>query len=184
MNSKHETLKKMLRLSKEGIGGEKVNAKVMLDKLLRKYGISMAELLDMSQQREPFKFYYKSRFELSMLGNIVQQFTDNEVTQYRNIGKKGSRYVEIPLTHQEHIEIAEAYQYYRLLWHRELERFLQAFLMRHELTLESTDENPPTVSHDEIMRIYDLINGQIGESFTRQTAKKYLQKTEGSQWQR
>lgn len=66
-----ERLKKILALARQGVGGEKQNAQRMLDSLLAKHGMTLADLDGSVQVREDCEFSPKNAAEMTLLVQCV-----------------------------------------------------------------------------------------------------------------
>ena len=67
--AKEELLRKIKALAEHGVDGEAENAAVMLDRLMKKYGVTEADLDD--EKVEEFSFRWKYPYEDRLLAQIV-----------------------------------------------------------------------------------------------------------------
>ena len=65
-------LKKLLALARQGVGGEKDNAQSVLDKLLARHGMTIADLDDSAQVRERRWFKPKNQRERTLLNQCIR----------------------------------------------------------------------------------------------------------------
>ncbi len=158
---KPELLKKIKALSESGIGGEKDNALVLLNKLM-----SSMDGVDLpTEEPKEYQFRYSDHWEKRLLLQIMSKIaTDREI--YRYLSGPGSRSVVCCVcTETEKSRIEREYAFYAGLWAEELETFFRAFVQKHRLfapTPVHTSEPAP----EELERISILMAGLRDQSPT------------------
>lgn len=73
MADQTERLKKLYALAIRGVGGEKEQAQKLLEKLMQKYGVSLAELDE--EQIKDFDIEVHGEFERKLLRQVVYKIT-------------------------------------------------------------------------------------------------------------
>lgn len=124
-----DTMKHLLALSEKGVGGEKENAIKLLNKLMKKYNISEADLKKEELHKHEVRF--KTRWQEQLIHQIVYM-----INPERNIYKYTNRKVKIAileLTDVEWIEHQYLYSIYKKSFEEELELFTSAFIQRNNI---------------------------------------------------
>jgi len=162
--------KKLQALVRRGKGGEAINAKRQLDRLMAKYGITPEELEDEIYQEVEFKVKGKDRklfmhVAISVTGiNRPWKFLKKNKTRF---------YGEV--TKVEEVEIRAKFDFYLRFYKEEADVFLSAFIHANHLYAK---DMPPSDGSDltaaEIMRarrMLDLAEGIEPKEFIRQIGK-------------
>lgn len=142
MTTKEQLLAKVRTLAIHGYGGEQSNAKEMLERLLKKYGMTEEDLNDdpiitwSYKEPKPKKSYINKLFwqtiTLIARGNKL----------YKDVGyiRNGNLLtIKSPKTFK--LEFIETFEFYRDMYLRDLEIFYLAFLKKNSLMLERTDSD-------------------------------------------
>lgn len=128
--AKVELLRKIKALAEHGVDDEAENAAVMLDRLMKKYGVTEADLDD--EKVEEFSFRWKYPYEERLLAQIVfMVIGEFSKLYYRNKRENKTRYVYCTKTQK--IEIAAAFECYRVHLKNGLDNFYEAFIQRENL---------------------------------------------------
>lgn len=132
-----ELLLKLKALSEQGKGGEKENATEMLNKALKKHGLTLEDLEKEEKQGRTFKI--KDRGDSSVI--LAQCIWD--VCPNAEI-KQSTKKLEIYcyLSASDYIEVSEKYKHYYNIWLKEKKEFLTAYILRNKIGLsESSGES-------------------------------------------
>lgn len=153
----NDKLQKLLELSKRGVGGEKENATILLNKLMKKYHITEEELN--TKKKEWYKFQVKNEWETKLLFQIIYAlYGYNSDISYSRKSKK-TYYIE--LTAEQKIETEYAFSIYKNDFYTEMESFLTAFIYKNDLFPEDapTNKNPGNYDYDKAFRIQSYMSG-------------------------
>jgi hypothetical protein len=154
-------LMKLLELAKRGEHGEKENAQRFLEKLLKKHGMTVADLDDDATAKSRYKFTYKSELESRLLTQII--CTVLQVNRYTKRQVRGSRTIELDLTRAQNLEIAMQFSVYRAELARNVDRMFTAFYTKNGLTGPDSDDDAPrakrTYSAEEVEAIRRMMRG-------------------------
>lgn len=136
-------LQKLLALARGGQGGEKDNAQRMLENMLRKYGMTMADLDDAEEKREKREFKYKGDAEKRILTQIVASVVlDWNGDAYSYPRLRGVILFE--LTRAEHIEVDLMYEAHRKALKKHLaktaEQALSAYIQTNRIFAKRSEE--------------------------------------------
>lgn len=139
-----DRLKKINELALRGVDGEKETAKLLLDKLLKQYGLTETDLLD--EKTETRIFSYNDICETQFLMNIIE-VTNNKALDFYIKRKKKKLLVD--LTEIEYIQTLEVVKFYTKLYKKEIVKYKRnltaAILQKYDLyssfVEEVTDDN-------------------------------------------
>lgn len=166
MKNREEVLKNLLELSKRGVGGEAVNAESLLNKLLKKYNMTIEDI-ESSDEIKHRDFYFDDYYESKILNQLYySMYPDrNSYTyNYKRI-KKNRHTLILELTDAEFIEFTYAYDVYKESWKHELELFYIAFIQSNRLFPKEPpkDNGVETIedkySYEEQMRMSVMSSG-------------------------
>lgn len=145
-----EKLKKLYELSKRGVGGESVNAEVMLEKLLKKYGLTIESLLDSEKRQYIFKV--KSLTERQILFSVVTKTLQNRSIKYSSNKRNTTIYLD--LTPSDYAEIKIQFDAYTRALRKYMEQSQSAFIHANDLFFyrdgsENPKEKKPLTAEEE-----------------------------------
>lgn len=127
MTDQKERLKKLYALALRGVGGEKVQAQAILEKLLKKYAISLEELDEQAVNEYHLEYYGKEQEKL--LKQTIYKVTDDSSSFfnlcYTASGRKCKTTLGVRCTAAQKVEIEFLFDFYKRVW--EKERELSAF---------------------------------------------------------
>ena len=171
MNSKEEMLKKLLALSKQGVGGEKVNAEALLNKLLKKHGLTIEDIDDVEEVKQ-WDVHFNTDFERKLIYQVMYMlFPDESVYHYTYKRIKHNREnLIIKLTNAQYIEFDYAFTIYKNALNKELELFYSAFIQKNHIypVKQRNDIGAETIedkySMEDQMKIAQFANGITKEN--------------------
>lgn len=159
-----ELARKLKELADRGIGGEKENAQVMLERLMKKHHITI-DMIDSSDSidrkfkitKEEFKFWRQ------IVANVLGEIGIGSYTNERT--KKKSYFVKC--TSCEFIEIQAKFEFFYKIYEEEQKIFYSAFIQAQHLYLkESADsdakEQAKELSPEEKAKLYKMMNMMKG----------------------
>lgn len=131
-----ELARKLLELAKRGVGGEKENAQTMLDKLLLRHGITVAELE--GEEMRPVAFRYlsndphkKNRFLFQVIASVIGSKRVTSTVQFEP--SSGESYCYISMTPAEEIEAKAKFDFYWRDFLEQADIFRSAYIQQNEL---------------------------------------------------
>lgn len=74
---------KLQALAERGEKGEAINARRLLDQLLAKYGVSLEEIVEAQEEKQPYTFNVKD------MKRMQKEFTEAYIQKHRIFGKHG-----------------------------------------------------------------------------------------------
>ena len=165
-----ERIKAVQALAERGDRGEKESAAAMLERLMKKYGITESEIAE--DRRELAWFRFKTPLERRLLNQIIYAVTGRIasgcVGTYTNRPRKK---LGIECTAAERLEIELSFEFYNAALEKELDRFYSAFLNKNHIFPEKAiDEIPDTgeIDLEEAQRLSMMMAGM--EVYTRRKA--------------
>jgi len=134
-----ELAKKLLELSKRGIGGEKENATNMLEKIMRDNNITWEDLEQEIKKERAIKYFSndEKKFLQQVISSVVGR--TNMYEQYSN-GKKNYK-VDVYLTDIEFIEVIQKHKFFWKEYQEQLELFYSAFIQKQKLYVKPDDKD-------------------------------------------
>ena len=174
MSTKVERLKKLRALAHGGVGGEKEQAQAILDKLMKKYDISLDEIDE--EILNVYEFEYHGKEQESLLRQTIYKVTNSKTSMwglaYTCSGRKCKTRLGGKCTAAQKVEIEFLFDFYKRLWDKERQALLQAFIQKHRIFGELKDDEEPTeLSDEETEKIFALMRGLSNESPQRQIEK-------------
>lgn len=131
-----DKLRKLLALAERGCGGEAENAKRLLEAQLRRYGMTLEDLLNEGKKKRAFKYRNNEEMKiiihvlLAVLGSKAEAFCD---ATYCSSAKR----VDIELTDLQYAEISDMVDFYKRQFNKEKKRLMSemfsAFINKHNL---------------------------------------------------
>lgn len=182
-NSKKELLEKLATLSKRGIGGEAVNAEEILNRLLKKYNLTLEDVTNNHSNKIPREFIFEDSFQKRLLDQMLYAYFPQRKTYfYTNQRLKKNRQITIiELTDEEYIEFAYAYDIYKESLKKELDMLYHAFICQNKLFPKETSKNESIIDISDIYNAEDLMKLEVFKSGIRKVNLKKAIKTGGNQ---
>lgn len=156
-----EKVKRVQALAERGVDGEKDSAAALLDRLMKQYGITEAEIAE--EHREIAWFRFKTPLEKRLLGQVIFAITGRAaygcVGKYTNRTRKN---LGLECTAAERLEIEISFEFYKAALEQELERFYTAFVQKNGIFPEKAiDEvpEPGEIDLEEARRISLIMAG-------------------------
>ena len=148
---------------------EKASALKKLNELMKKHGITEADLYDEAVSMYQFKF--KGKVEKTLLYQIFWKVLNiQEIQTYfiERQGRKISNMIGLDCTERQKLEIDFLFDFYKKLYLKEEKAFINAFILKHKLYGMSpeNDKNDKCkeLSKDEVLQIQQLMKGMKTDS--------------------
>lgn len=140
--------RKLEALASRGDGGEKQNAKKLLEKFMNKHGLSLNDIKEDAVKLEVFQCTLKTHFILRQC-IIKVMGSKHEVFRHK---KKKTLYI-VECNAAQKIEIQFNYDFYSQKYEEELEVFNKAFILKNGILPEDAKvENVSDMTGEERMR--------------------------------
>lgn len=166
-----ERLKKLYALALRGVGGEKEQAQAILDKLLKKYAMTLDDLDDEVIQEYDLEYHGKEQDRILM--QTAYKVTDDKNAfnhlQYNHSGRACRTRLRVRCTAAQKAEIEFLFNFYVRLWEKEKEALLQAFFQKHRIFGNLKDgESGAELSPEELLKLELMMKGLSDEQPLKQ----------------
>lgn len=171
MTDTKERLKKLYALALRGVGGEKVQAQAILDKMLKKYAMTLDDLDEENVIECEFEYHGKENERI--LKQTIYKVTDDKNSfynlQYTYSGRACKTRLRARCTAAQKVEIEFLFDFYKRVWEKEKEALLQAFIQKHRIFGNLKEgESGKELSPEELLKMELLINGLSDEQPLKQ----------------
>ena len=159
--------RKLKELAERGEGGEKVNARKQLDKLLKKHTLTIEDLEIETPSYYDFKV---AEADMQLFSQVVSSVIGAkfEIRKYSN----RKNWYTVFCTNANVIEIDAKLSFYTALYQRELKSFMMAFVIKQELYPKDAVPKDLTLEErKELLKAYELSKGITKESFLKSIDK-------------
>lgn len=164
MDEKYESiknkLKKLLALSERGVHGEADNARRLLEKLCKKYEVSIEELLDENQM----KFYIfdigKDAIYKDLFTQCFCKVAQKNSLDYRQVSRSK---IAVEMKAIQYAELVSLFEWHKSNFNQDLEdmknNILLAYCRKHHLYYDVKSENDKelTLTEDERQRLIKVL---------------------------
>lgn len=166
MADKKERLKKLYALAMRGVGGEREQAQAILEKLLKKYSMTLDELDD--DIINDYELEYHGAEQEKLLKQTIYKVTDDKHSfgsmRYTYSGRKCRTKLYVTCTAAQKAEIEFLFAFYVRVWEKEREALLQAFIQKHQIFGNLKDgEKATELSPEELEKLYSLMGALSDE---------------------
>lgn len=129
-----EKLKKLLALAERGVEGEAVNARRLLEKLCKEYGVSIEELLDENQVKYHFFEVGRNKIYLDLFAQCYYKVTNKDRLSYKQISRSQ---IAVEMTAIQYAEMVSLFAWHKANFDNDLEEMkkniLIAYCRKHHL---------------------------------------------------
>lgn len=129
-----EKLKKLLALAERGVEGEAVNARRLLEKLCKEYGVSIEELLDENQVKYHFFEVGRNKIYLDLFAQCYYKVTNKDRLSYKQISRSQ---IAVEMTAIQYAEMVSLFAWHKANFDNDLEEMkkniLIAYIRKHHL---------------------------------------------------
>ena len=151
-------LKKLLALAERGVQGEAENARRLLEKLCKEYGVSIEELLDENQ----VKIY---RFDIGRNAIYKDLFTQCycKVCQKTSLSfwRASRSQIEVEMTALQYAELMSLFEWHKANFNKDLgdmkQNILLAYCRKHHLYSDVKPDNDRELTADERERLIKIM---------------------------
>lgn len=164
-----EKLLKLLRLSKEGVGGEAVNAEAALTRLLAEHGMTLADIDDAAIAKVRVQMKYNDPNDKQLFVQVVAMVCDQDDVKIARWN--GTRTLFCDVTPAQKAEIIVRYELLRKAYKAEVETLFKAFIIKHKVwsSKPSTERRP---MDDETLRALKMAGSLKDVELTKRIGKK------------
>jgi hypothetical protein len=164
-NTIREQLRKIHALSESGIGGERENAKRMLESLCRKYKVTVEQILD--PERRKFRFARPAKHEWALFLQCFAFIAQKHTIHYRKRGRS----IWVELTNVEFLDLRSCFEHYRKLFNAELDALSLAFAGKYKLFgPDNPDSDQEPMDPAQLAKILAMMRGITGQAWKKPLA--------------
>lgn len=133
---------KLQALAERGEKGEAINARRLLDQLLAKYGVSLEEIVEAQEEKQPYTFNVKENgYGFTLFTQCYFNVTNEKRMSYR----QRRRYVTVELTKMQYVELQALYDWHYKQLTKDMKRmqkeFTEAYIQKHRIFGKHGDDN-------------------------------------------
>jgi hypothetical protein len=141
-----ERMKKLMELASRGVGGEKANAREMLERAMRKYGVTESDLGSDERTHRAYKF--NGKFQRGLLIQIIAFTCGASIKIFGS--KRSASEVIIEASANEHIEIELLFDAHKKSFDKQCLVFLRAYIHKNQLYPRDSEESDKEYTREEI----------------------------------
>jgi hypothetical protein len=153
---------KIKALAERGVDGEQAAARAMLENILTRHSLTMADIEDTAPVRNWVEVSFSGKHERSLMTHVIlkvrQEPETFKIQQRKRV--RSSYYVQ--LSPAEHVEVEFVFELMRKALADEFDKVLSAFIFRNRLFGPSPerddDDKPDTRTAEERMRTRQIAN--------------------------
>lgn len=168
MSDIKERLKKVFALALEGAeGGERETAQALLDKLMKKYGLSISDIEDDIPVENEFTYHgnEQRRILMQTVYKVIGHVDEVYVFSNPNTGRICRTKFVVFCTPAQSVEIKFLFDFYSALWQKEKDMLLRAFIQKHKLFGEgSVNSENEKMSDEEVEKVLVMMRGLSDET--------------------
>ena len=165
-----DKLMKLYELSKRGVGGEKENAEMFLNRMLKKHNLTIEDIA--SEQLKIRGYLYTTLWKKKIICQVIARVT-NRWEIFASSGK-GFKIVSSKVTDCEHVQILELIDFHFENFELEKKVFLKdfegAYIQKHRLFKDSSDEETKDLTPEErreVMRMVGIYENLSNRTYTK-----------------
>lgn len=165
-----QKIKRVQALAERGVAGERESAAATLDRLMKQYGISEADIAE--ERREIAWFRFKTPLERKLLGQVIYSVTGRAASGcVGTYTKRPRKELGIECTAAERLEIELSFEFFNAAMQEEMERFFRAFVNKNDIfpteDKAGVGEGPP-LPIEEAIKLSLMMDGM--DTHTRRAA--------------
>lgn len=151
-----DKLKKIAELADRGIGGERSNAKAILQRLLDKYKLTLDDLMaESTGKKSRYCFTFRDKRERSVLFQCFCKVVNTSNIVYYQVRWNK---IAFELTPIQSLELNHMYRHFKILWRKEIKALEAAFIIKHDLHSNNDDHKSGVkLSDEEVRGIYAMM---------------------------
>jgi len=154
---------KIKALAERGVDGEQAAAQAMLENILARHNLTLADIEDTAPVRNWVEVSFSGRHEKSLMAHVILKVRQEPGTfRIRQRKRVRSRYL-VELSPAEHVEVEFVFELMRKALADEFDKVLSAFIFRNRLfgpspERDDDDDKPDTRTAEERMRTRQIAN--------------------------
>lgn len=153
-----EKLKKLQALAERGWQGEAENARRLLEKLCRQYGVSLEEILDDSQVKRYTFAVGRNKMYGTLFMQCYAKVTNQSRMKYHQLSRSE---ISIELTALQYAELKSLYVWHKANLERDLEDIkntvVEAYIVKHALFSEKSSDKKAELTPEDFVRLKKIL---------------------------
>ena len=159
-----DKLKHVYNLALNGVDGEQAVANKVLQKLLKKYNVSLSQLQEEDDNIDVSLFNVRKGIQQKLLRQIAYKVLDTQPDFYCAYVGESQRLspskLGVKCTKSQAIEIQFLFDFYIKLWETEVDKLMYAFIIKHSLFgTGDVDNTEDSLSLDKLEKILNMVEG-------------------------
>lgn len=167
LDSIKDKIKKIQALVDGGSAEEKINAKDKLDKILKKYNITIEQVYEEKLTKREYRCY--SEYEKKLFAQCIAKYCGKNRKIY--CSRRDPRLFYVDMSRVEFIDIQEAMYFHKVNLKKEFKKMFTAYLHAHELFDEREYEDEEVgisdMSIEEALEISNMVSGMSKDRLTK-----------------
>lgn len=164
-----DKLLKLLELAERGVDGEKENAAMLLDKMLKKHGLTIE---DINSELPSLKYYYYTSIVSKKIINQIIYTVTGSAKVYAD---KRNKCIYSEVTDYQHVQILEMVDFHLENYKEEREKlldtFTSAYVHKHNLFPVNSDEKEEheytDADRQKALQILNLMRNLSDKTYTK-----------------
>lgn len=165
---------KIKTLAERGVDGEQAAAQAMLESILARHNLTMADIEDATAKRNWVEAEFSGKHERALMAQVIRKVRQHAgelpIKQRKRV--RNSYYVE--LSPAEHVEVEFMFTLMRKALAEEMDKLLSAFIFRNNLygpSVES-DSGEPEKTPEELARLRQI--AAMAQNMNRVNVRKAI----------
>ena len=158
-----ERMKKLMELASRGVGGEKTNAREMLERAMKKYGVTESDLGSEERMHRIYKF--NGKFQKGILIQIIVMTCGSKINIYGS--KRSNNEVIVVTSSNEHIEIELLFDAHKKSFDKQCLVFLRAYIHKNQLFPRDSEESEKEYTREELEEFHKMFRMMEGVERTQ-----------------
>lgn len=150
---------KIKALAERGVDGEQAAAQSMLDNILSRHNLTMADIEDKAPARNWVEVHYSGRHELTLMFQIIRKVAQLSGSVSYRQRKRVRTCLSVQLSATEHVEVEFLFALMSKALADEFDKVVSAFIVRNRLfgaSTESDDVPEPERTPEERARLRQI----------------------------
>lgn len=153
-----ERIKKLQELASRGVGGEKVNARIMLERAMLKYGVTESDLD--SELKKQIWFKYSGKWQRALLIQVIAYVCGDKIEIFGACAKRPK--MMATMTPGQHIEVELLFDAHKRAYAKEEEIFFRAYIQKNRLFPRDAEPKEREYTPEQIAEIRKMMKVMDG----------------------
>ena len=160
---------KIKALAERGVDGEQAAAQAMLENILARHNLTLADIEDAAPVRNWVEVSFSGKHEKTLMTHVILKVRQEPDTFRIRRAKRVRSSYWVELSAAEHVEVEFLFELMRKALADEFDKVLTAFIFTNKLMgprreRDEDDDKPDTRTHEERMRTRQIAQMAMGMS--------------------